>query len=349
MTHTTIEADNTKELLPAAEVMKKIRAAQRRLTGFAHVTPVLTSTTLDDRAGRSVLLKCENFQRVGAFKFRGAFNAMAALSPEERSRGVLTYSSGNHAQAIALTGRLLETRVTVVMPQNAPPAKLAATRGYGAHVVLYDPEVDDREAVAARQPGAAKMTLIPPFDHYEVIAGQGTTAVELVEQLDATGQPELQQLLVPVGGGGLLAGCATASKFLSPNARVIGVEPEQADDAARSFRSGRLIRIEKADTIADGTRTPALGIRNFALIRELVDDIITVSEDEIRAAVYFLFERMKIVVEPSGALGVAALLAGRAGNATASGVILSGGNVDQRLFAEIVRAGATPAATIRSA
>ncbi|NNF17255.1 MAG: pyridoxal-phosphate dependent enzyme [Gammaproteobacteria bacterium] len=336
MTHTTIESDDTKDLLSAAQVMKKIRTAQERLAGHARVTPVLTSTTLEQRVGHAVFLKCENFQRVGAFKFRGAFNAMSALPREQRERGVLTYSSGNHAQAIALSGRLLDTPVTIVMPHNAPEAKLAATRGYGARVVLYDPDSEERETVAASLPDAARMTLIPPFDHYEVIAGQGTAAVELLDQIDAPAQRTIRRLLVPVGGGGLLAGCATAVKALAPDVEVIGVEPERADDAARSFRSGRLERIEHADTIADGTRTPSLGVRNFALIRELVDDIITVSEDDIRAAVYFLFQRMKIVVEPSGALGVAAMLAGATGSPSASGVIISGGNVDNTLFANII-------------
>lgn len=317
--------------------MQKIVAARQRLQGHAHVTPVLTSRTLDRYTGQRVFLKCENLQRVGAFKFRGAFNALSALSPAQRAAGVLTYSSGNHAQAMALAGQLLDTAVTVVMPDNAPAAKLAATREYGARVVLYDPRSDNRETVAQKLPEAQHLTLIPPFDHYDVIAGQGTAAMEFIEQLESLGGPALGQLLVPVGGGGLLAGCATAIKALSPATRVIGVEPEQADDAARSFKSGTIVRIEHPDTIADGTRTPALGVRNFALIKALVDDIVTVSEEQIKTAVRFLFERMKIVAEPSGALGVAALMAGLAADVDTSGVILSGGNVDNQLFADIIR------------
>ena len=336
MTAVDSKRDDTKDLLSPAQVMAKIEAARERLDGHAHRTAVLTSRTLDRLSGRRVLLKCENLQRVGAFKFRGAFNAMSALSDAQRKQGVLTYSSGNHAQAMALAGHLLNTRVTVVMPDNAPPAKLAATREYGADVVLYDHLTQVREEVAAKLPAAQSAVLIPPFDHYDVIAGQGTTACEFIEQVAELEQEPLDQLLIPVGGGGLLGGCAVATGALSPSTRVIGVEPEQADDAARSFRSGQIERIERADTIADGTRTPSLGVRNFALIRELVDDIVTVSEEEIRRAVYTLFERLKIVVEPSGALGVAALLAHKAGDAETSGVILSGGNVDTELFAEIV-------------
>jgi len=321
-------------VLEAAQVMDLITLAQRRLSAQAHRTPVATSRTLNALAGVNAHLKCENLQRVGAFKFRGAFNAISALDAQQRSRGVLTYSSGNHAQAMALAGQLLDTQVTVVMPNNAPRAKLAATREYGANVVLYDPYTQAREDVAAQLPEAQNATLIPPFDHYDVIAGQGTAALELFQQLHAQDDTALDTLLVPVGGGGLLAGSAVASHFTSPKTRVIGVEPANADDAARSLRSGKIVRIEFPDTIADGTRTLAVGERNFALMQTLVDDIILVTEDEIKTAVCFLYERMKLVVEPSGALGVAALLAGKAESMSTVGVILSGGNVD---IADLVR------------
>ena len=313
------------ELLDGDAVMAEIRAAAGRLRGVARRTPVLTSRTLDDCAGGAVFLKCENFQNVGAFKFRGAYNALSRLAPEQRRRGVLTYSSGNHGQAVARVGQLLDIPVVVVMPHNAPAGKLAATRGYGARIVTYDPLQITREALAATLPETATHTLIPPYDHYDVIAGQGTTALELFGQTEP-----LRRLLVPTGGGGLLAGCSVAAHFASPGCRVIGVEPELADDAARSFRSGRIESVLNPATIADGTRTPSLGVRNFALIRAYTHDIVTVSEDAIRAAVAFLFERMKIVVEPSGALGVAALLSGVLPPAERSGVIVSGGNVDAR-------------------
>lgn len=330
------EHDTTARLTPA-QVMERIERAVGRLRGHAHVTPVMTSATLDARAGRSVWLKCEQFQRVGAFKFRGAFNAVSALTPAQRERGVLTYSSGNHAQAMALAGRLLGIKVTVVMPQNAPAAKLAATREYGANVITFDPRESTREDVAASLPEASRAVLIPPFDHYDVIAGQGTATCELLNQIDTAYATQPDVLLVPVGGAGLLAGAAVAARHLSPSTRVIGVEPEQADDAAQSLRAGRIVRRDNVDTIADGTRTPAVGERNFALIRELVADIVTVSERDIARAVHLLFERLKIVVEPSGALGVAALLAGRLPADQSAAVILSGGNVDVELFAQIIR------------
>jgi threonine dehydratase len=321
---------NMPELLDGEAVMAELRAAAERLEGAARRTPVLTSRTLDARAGGAVFLKCENFQNVGAFKFRGAYNALSRLSPAQRRTGVLTYSSGNHGQAVARVGQMLGIPVVVVMPHNAPAGKLAATRGYGANVITYDPDEISREALAATLPEAATHALIPPYDHYDVIAGQGTTALELFEQTES-----LQRLLVPTGGGGLLAGCSVAAHFIRPDCRVIGVEPELADDAARSFRSGRIEKVLNPPTIADGTRTPSLGVRNFALIREYTDDIVTVSEDAIRAATAFLFERLKIVVEPSGALGVAALLSGVVPPGKDTGVILSGGNVDPRTMCEV--------------
>ncbi len=343
--------DNT-ELLSVAQVLERVEKAVQRLDEAAHVTPVFTGRTLDERVNSKVWLKCEQFQRVGAFKFRGAYNALSALSENQRAKGVLTYSSGNHAQAMALAASLLGIHLTVVMPDNAPAAKFRATRDYGAEVVTFDPDVHVREEVAAALPQAADALLIPPFDHYDVIAGQGTAAYELHHQVaearigsndtaskqaDGSTGAGLDVLLVPVGGGGLLAGSAVALSRLSPGTRVIGVEPRNADDAAQSFRAGHIVRRDDVDTIADGTRTPAVGVRNFALIKELVSDIVTVNEDDIAQAVHFLFERMNIVVEPSGALGVAALLSGVVSGGSNVGVILSGGNVDAELYAQIIQ------------
>ena len=321
----------------ASDLFERIQDAASTLATVAHRTPVLTSRTLDARVGATVQLKCENFQRVGAFKFRGAYYSLSELNAEERARGVLSFSSGNHAQALALAGQLLNINVTVVMPNDAPAAKLAATREYGATVELYDPATQDREQVASRLPGASERVLVPPFDYYNVIAGQGTAALEFHEQLVEQGKPALDVLYVPVGGGGLLAGTAVAMHGVSPSTRVVGVEPLNADDAAQSFRAGRIIKIQPPDTIADGTRTLALGQRNFALIQELVDDIVTVSEAQIAEAVRFLFTRMKMAVEPSGALGVAWMLANAQTHAQKNvGAILSGGNVDAALFGKII-------------
>jgi len=310
---------------------QKVLAAGKSLQDVAHRTPVMTSRTLDEQAGVRVLLKCENFQRIGAFKFRGAYNAMRQLSETQRRRGVLTFSSGNHAQAVALVGRLLGVAVTVVMPKDAPQIKRAATEGYGARVIDYDPAQTDRQAVAESLRKESKLVLIPPYDHAEVIAGQGTAALELLEAF-----PELDGLLVPCGGGGLLSGSAIAAKSLRPGCRVVGVEPETADDAARSFHSGVLHKVHNPPTIADGTRTPSLGELTFPLLLQYVDDMWTVSEADIIAAVKFLFYRLKLVVEPSGALGVAALRKGLARGQGTVGVILSGGNIDGDTIARIV-------------
>ena len=313
-------------------VMDDIRAAARRLEGVARVTPVLSSRTLDARVGGSVSLKCENFQNIGAFKFRGAYNAMMQLDASQRAAGVLTYSSGNHGQAVARVGQLLGIPVVVVMPDNAPPLKLAATKNYGAHVVTYDPATMTREALAAGLPEAQTHTLIPPFDHYDVIAGQGTAALELIDQVS-----EMDHLLVPTGGAGLLAGSSVAAHYASPGCQVIGVEPLFADDAARSFVSGRIETAHDTQrTIADGTRTPSIGQRNFALLQNFTHDIVTVTEEAIMDAVAFLYERMKLVVEPSGALGVAALLSGVVKSSGHTGVILSGGNVDNAVMRQIL-------------
>lgn len=304
------------DVLDAAQVLK----------GVAHKTPVHTSRTLDARGGADVYLKCENFQRVGAFKFRGAYNAMSRLTVEEKNRGVITHSSGNHAQAVALVGALLSVKTVIVMPQDAPPIKLAATRGYGAEIVLYDPSQRTREEISAELKDKHGYVLIPPYDHPHIIAGQGTAALELL-----TDFPYLELLLVPCGGGGLLSGSALAAKHVNPNIKVVGVEPEVANDATLSWRTGTLHTVKNPPTIADGTRTPSLGKLTFPLVRANVDDFATVSESKIIEATKFLFERMKLVVEPSGALGVAALLSGYPTPGRV-GVIISGGNLDPRVL-----------------
>jgi threonine dehydratase len=301
-----------------------VEAAARRLSGVAHRTPVVTSRTLDERLAARVFLKCENLQRAGAFKFRGAYNSVACLDAGERARGVLTYSSGNHAQAVALACRLLGAGATIVMPQDAPVAKRRATEGYGARIVTYDPAREKREEVAERLRREGDPVLIPPYDHAGVIAGQGTAARELLEE---TGGLEL--LLVPCGGGGLLSGSALAARALAPACRVVGVEPELADDATRSFRTGVLQTVSNPPTIADGARTPSLGRLTFPLVRQHVDEMATVADDDLVRAMRFVFERVKLVVEPTGVLGLAAALSGRVDvRGKRVGVILSGGNVD---------------------
>ena len=279
-----------------------VARAHERLKAKAHRTPVLTSSTIDALTGAKVHFKCENLQRMGAFKFRGAYNALSQLSPAQRQRGVVAFSSGNHAQAVALAGKLLDLPRTIVMPAEAPAVKLAATRGYGAEVVLYD-KYQDREELAKRISSERGLTLIPPFDHPHIIAGQGTAAKELIEDAGP-----LDILLVPCGGGGLLSGCALAAKHLSAGCRVIGVEPAAGDDGLRSFRSGKIETIGLPDTIADGARTTALGRITFALIRAHVDGFLTVTDAELLKSMFFLWERMKIVVEPTGALAASALL-----------------------------------------
>jgi threonine dehydratase len=310
-----------------------VAAAARRLEGVAHRTPVLTSRTLDERLGARLFLKAENLQRMGAFKFRGAYNAISRLSDGERRRGILAYSSGNHAQAIALASRLLGASATVVMPSNAPAAKRRATEGYGARVVAYDPEAEDREEVARRLQAQGNPVLIPPFDHADVIAGQGTAAKELI---DETGPLDL--LLVPCGGGGLLSGSALSARALSPGCRVIGVEPEKGDDAMRSFKTGTLQTVRNPDTIADGARTPSLGALTFPLVRQHVSDVMTVSDEDLLYTLRFVWERMKLVVEPTGVLGLAAAYR-RSLDVTGRrvGVIISGGNADVPAVAEWLR------------
>lgn len=303
-----------------------VAAAARTLAGKAHRTPVLTSTTVDERTGASVFFKCENLQRGGAFKFRGAYNALANLTPEQRQRGVAAYSSGNHAQAVALAGRMLGIRAVIIMPDDAPAVKTEATRGYGAEVILYNRERDSREAIAQELAEKQGLTVIPPFDHPHIVAGQGTASKELLEDTGA-----LDYLLVCCGGGGLLTGCAIAANHLSPGIRVIGVEPAAGDDVTRSFRSGTIQSIHNPDTIADGARTSAPGRVTFPLIMHHVHDMLTVSDAELLRAMFYLWERMKIVVEPTGALGAAALFEGKLdARGKRVGVIISGGNADFR-------------------
>jgi threonine dehydratase len=307
-----------------------VQAAAQRLHGVAHRTPVFTSRTLDGLAGASVYVKAECFQRGGAFKFRGAYNKIASLGHDERVRGVLAYSSGNHAQAVAIAARLLGTTATIVMPEDAPAAKLEATRGYGAEIVMYDRFADDREEIGARLAAERGLALVKPYDDPLVMAGQGTVALELLVEV-----PELDLLITPVGGGGLIAGCATVAKALHPQLRVAGVEPEAGDDTKQSLASGARVNVGVPRTIADGLQTAEPGKLTFAINRELVDEIVTVSDEEIVEAMAFLFDRMKLVVEPSGAVGVAALLNGRL-RGTKVGVVVSGGNVGAQRFAELV-------------
>jgi threonine dehydratase len=308
-----------------------VKAAQKRIEGHAHVTPVMTSQTLNQITSAQIFLKCENFQRMGAFKFRGAFNAMAQLTEEQKKRGVITYSSGNHAQAVALVGRLLGIRTVVVMPDNAPEIKRTATEAYGATVVGYDPGETTREKICRDLENKHGHTLVPPYDHINIVAGQGTAAMELLQEVKT-----LNMLLVPCGGGGLLSGSAVAAKGMNPHCRVIGIEPELADDATKSFQTGKLHTVKNPPTIADGTRTPSLGEVTFPLVLEYVDDMKTVSESAIVDAVKFLFYRMKLVVEPSGALGVAALLGRSVRPQGRVGIILSGGNIDGATMKKIL-------------
>ncbi len=312
-------------------MIEQVTAAAQRLRGYAHPTPIMTSRTLDELTGARVFFKCENFQRAGAFKFRGAFNAISLLSEAERARGIVTYSSGNHAQAVALVGRMLGVKSVVVMPDNASRAKLAATRGYGAEVVVYDPEETTRDRLAAELQARHGYTMVPPFDHMDIVSGQGTAALEMLQELGS-----LDTLLVPCGGGGLLSGSAIAAKGLAPRCRVVGIEPELADDATRSFRSRELQSVRNPPTIADGLRTHFLGKITFPLILRYVDDMRTVPEAAIVEAVKFLLHRMKIVVEPSGAVGLAALLCGAVQPRDKVGIILSGGNIDSETMKSIL-------------
>jgi threonine dehydratase len=310
-----------------------VRAAAARIEGVAHRTPVLTSRALDERTGARIFLKAENLQRVGAFKFRGACNAVACLDAEQRGHGVATVSSGNHAQALALAARLEGVRATILMPADSPPSKLAATRGYGAEVIEFDRYMSDREALLAELVADRGLVPVHPYDDPDVMAGQGTVALELLEQAGP-----LDLLLVCVGGGGLIAGCATAAKALAPDIRVVGVEPEAGDDTRRSLEAGTRVRIDVPRTIADGQQIPVPGELTFPVVQRLVDDVVLASDDEIVDAMRLLFERLKTVAEPSGACALAALLAGRVDVAGLRvGVTLSGGNVDVERFAALTR------------
>ena len=314
-----------------------VAVAAQRLRGVAHRTPVLRSRMADERTGAQVFFKCENLQRMGAFKFRGAYNALAQFTPEQKRGGVIAFSSGNHAQAIALSARLLGMPSVLVMPHDSPAAKLAATRGYqlgqaGSEVVLYDRYTEDREAIGKRLAQERGMTLIPPYDHPHVMAGQGTAAAELIEEVGA-----LDLLLVCVGGGGLISGCAVAAHALSPGVRVVGVEPEAGNDTQQSLALGRIVHIDTPKTIADGAQTQHSGHLTFKVIQRLVPQIVTVSDDQLVHCMRFFAERMKLVVEPTGCLGAAALLEGVVqAQGQRVGVILSGGNVDLARYAALL-------------
>jgi len=313
---------------------KAVEAAAERIRGHALRTPVMTSRTLDEVTGNSLFLKCENFQRGGAFKFRGAFNTMSQLNASERKAGVLTFSSGNHAQATALSGKLLGVHVVVVMPDDAPAVKKAATEGYGGEVILYHPSETKREDLASRLVAEHGYSLIPPFNHPEVIAGQGTAAMELLDEVEG-----LDVVLTPCGGGGLLSGSAITVKHRLPDAQVIGVEPEGADNGNRAFRSGTIESVEHPNTMADGLKPHALGNHTFAVISRLVDEMVTVSEEEIRSTLQFLWTRMKLVVEPSGAVGLAPIFHRKLKlKGKRIGVILSGGNADVGAVSDWFRA-----------
>jgi threonine dehydratase len=309
-----------------------VQAAARRLHGHAHKTPVMSSHTVDESLQASVFFKCENLQRMGAFKFRGAFNALSRLDAGARARGVIAFSSGNHAQAVALAAGILGIEATIVMPQDAPPSKVQATRGYGGNVVTYDRYRENREAIAQRLAEERGAAVIPPYDHPDIIAGQGTAAAELIEQCGG-----LDRLFVPLGGGGLLGGSLLSAAALAPGCKVYGVEPQAGNDGQRSLREGSIVRIEVPKTIADGAQTQSLGSYTFEIIRRGVADIVTVTDAELVDGMRFLADRLKIVVEPTGCLGFAAVR--RLGKELAGlrvGVILSGGNVDTARFAELM-------------
>lgn len=308
-----------------------VRDAAARLAGVAHRTPIVRSRTLDDLVGAEVVLKCENFQRIGAFKFRGAYNAASRLAPEQLAKGIAAYSSGNHAQAVALAARELGSSAVILVPEDAPKSKVDATRGYGAEIVTYDRYTGDRVALGEALAAERGLALIPPYEHPHVIAGQGTAALELIEDAGP-----LDALVVPVGGGGLIAGSATAAKGLAPGTRVVGVEPEAGDDTKRSLEAGERVSIPVPRTIADGQAASIPGELTFSINRNLVDDIALVSDDDVRAAMRFAFERLKLVIEPSGATGLAALLNGKAPVSGRVGVVISGGNVGPERFAELI-------------
>ena len=309
-----------------------VAAAAHRLKGMAHRTPVLRSTSADESTGAQVFFKCENLQRTGAFKFRGAYNTLAQFTPEQRERGVLAFSAGNHAQAIALSARLLDMPAVIVMPEDAPASKMAATREYGAQVVTYNRYTEDREAISRRLAEERGMTLVPPFDHPHVIAGQGTAAMELLDEV-----PGLDYLFVCVGGGGLLAGSTLAAQAMAPGCRLVGVEPEAGNDGQQSFKAGHIVQIPSPHTIADGAQTQALGQLTFPIIAEGVEDMVTATDEQLVQALRFFAERMKIVVEPTGALAFAGVRNGSVDvRGKRVGVLISGGNVDLPRYARFL-------------
>ncbi|WP_410750938.1 threo-3-hydroxy-L-aspartate ammonia-lyase [Citrobacter sp. U14242] len=309
-----------------------VAAAAERIAGYANKTPVMTSRTVNEEFGAEVFFKCENFQRMGAFKFRGAMNALRQFTSEQSMAGVVAFSSGNHAQAIALSAKLLGIPATIIMPHDAPAAKVAATKGYGGHVVMYDRYTEDREKIGRDLAEKQGLTLIPPYDHPHVIAGQGTATKELIEEVGA-----LDALFVCLGGGGLLSGSALAARHLSPDCLIYGVEPEAGNDGQQSFRSGKIVHIDTPKTTADGAQTQHLGQHTFPLIQKHVNDILTVSDDELIAAMKFIAERMKMVVEPTGCLGFAAARARKADlRGKKIGIIISGGNVDISRYSEFL-------------
>jgi threonine dehydratase len=308
-----------------------ILSARERLHNVANLTPVMTSRTLDGLAGRQVFLKCENLQRGGAFKFRGAYNTISQLPEDARARGVLAFSSGNHAQGVALAARLLRVPAVICMPSDAPPIKVAATRGYGAEVIFYDRLRDDRETFARRIADERGMELVPPYDHPQIMAGAGTAALELLEQV-----PDLDLVVAPIGGGGLIAGTAIATHGLRPSTQVIGVEPEGADDTLRSLQAGERTRIPPPATIADGLRITMPGALTFPVVRRHVAEVVAVDEAAILEAIRFALLRLKLVIEPSGAVVLAAALSGRLpAGARRAGLIVSGGNIDPELLGSL--------------
>jgi threonine dehydratase len=318
--------------MDAVLTLADVQAAAGRLDGVAHRTPVVTSRAIDEIVGARAFFKCENLQRVGAFKFRGAYNAISQLSREQLDRGVAAYSSGNHAQAVALAARLLGSRAVILMPKDTPAVKLSATQGYGAEVVTYDRYTSDRVALGTQLAAERGLTLIPPYEDPRVMAGQGTVAAELLQE---TGP--LDALVVPVGGGGLMAGCAVAATALSPGIRMIGVEPSEGDDTKRSLAAGVRVVIPVARTIADGQAADTPGELTFSINKELIEQIVLVSDDEIQSAMILAFERLKLVLEPSGASALAAVLSGRIQPRPGRiGVVFSGGNIGARRFAELL-------------
>ena len=309
-----------------------VEFAAKRIKGYAHPTPVMTSRTVNEELGAQVFFKCENLQRMGAFKFRGGFNALSKFSPAQRKAGVVAFSSGNHAQAIALSARLLGIPATIVMPLDAPVAKVAATKGYGGNVVLYDRYTEDREQIGRDLADKHGLTLIPPYDHPDVIAGQGTAAKELIEEVGP-----LDAFFAPLGGGGLLSGSALALRALSPDCQIYGVEPEAGNDGQQSFRSGSIVHIDTPRTIADGAQTQHLGNLTFPIIQRDVNDVLTASDAELVACMSFIASRMKLIVEPTGCLGLAAARQMKESlQGKRIGILLSGGNIDMERFAQLL-------------